>query len=331
MKHSELRQDLVSGDWVVIAPRRGARPSDFKIKAKRLRAPRLNCPFEEPGGPEGRGVILRYGSSGRWAAVVIPNKYPAFVHRRVCPLIAPVGIYTATEGVGHHDIVITRDHHANFSDLSTGDAELVFQGFRDRYLMFTEDKCVSYVSIFQNWGPRAGASIYHPHYQIIAIPVVPPEVEHSFIGSRQYYRRHNVCVHCAIIAYELKERKRIVAENKFAVAIAPFASRAAFEMRVFPKAHLPFFEDSVDHHTGGVVAVFQEALLKLKRALNDPDYNFFIHTAPLRSRERYRHYHWHIEVLPKVNIFAGFEFGTGLEINQVDPDKAARLLRAVGI
>lgn len=327
MYRSELRKDLVSGDWVVLAPRRGARPHEFARSKARRRAPTRGCPFE---GPVARGErpIFEYGAGGAWTLRVVPNKFPAFTHRRTCPAFVERGIYTVTEGVGHHEILVTRRHDRNFADLSPRRASEVFHAFRDRYLMLDEDRCVKYVSMFQNWGPEAGASIYHPHYQMIAIPVVPPDVEHSLKGSRAYFARHKACVHCSIIAAERKARKRVVYENETAVAFVPFASRVPFELGVFPKRHAPRFEDSSDRDLDGVAETLQYSLRAVKRALHDPDYNFFIHTAPLRDKNRYMHYHWHIEVLPKLSKFAGFELGTGLEINPVDPDKAARMLRS---
>lgn len=328
MRHSELRQDPVSGDWIVVAPRRGARPHEFEREGRRVLAPRRTCPFEIETGARTPESLLRYGNEKTWTVKVIENKFPAFAHRSVCPAFLTRGLYTVAEGAGHHNLLVTRSHTRNFSDLSPVHARLVFQAFRDRYLMFAEDKCVYYASFFQNWGPSAGASIYHPHYQMIAIPVIPPEVEHSFRGSAAYFRRHERCVHCDIIAYERRVKRRVIAENASAIALAPFASRAAFEMHVFPKTHSPFFEDSFDAHLLDVVHVLQNVLRALKRALRDPDYNFFIHTAPIRNKRRYHHYHWHIEVLPKLNIPAGFELGTGLNINPVDPDRAARMLRA---
>jgi UDPglucose--hexose-1-phosphate uridylyltransferase len=245
----------------------------------------------------------------------------------MCSERFPRGIYSVAEGVGHHDLVITRGHDADFPDLSPNAAREVLESFRERYLMLLHDKCLAYISFFHNWGPTAGASIYHPHYQIVAIPVIPPDVKHSYYGSRQYYNKHHTCVHCAIIAFERKEGKRIIFENESAIVFAPFASRSSFEFRVFPKRHTAFFETSKDAELADVAMALQFSLRRMKRVLKDPDYNFFLHTAPLKKKDVHENYHWHIEVLPKTNIFAGFELGTGIEINPTDPDEAAKMLR----
>jgi UDPglucose--hexose-1-phosphate uridylyltransferase len=330
-KLSELRQDLVSGDWIVIAPRRAKRPDAPHHGAGRKRAPVRGCPFEDfDGTDEHPEPILNFSDKRGWRTRVIENRFPAFVHRNTCSVLAKRGPYAITEGIGHHDLVITRDHDKDFPELDQRSALEVFQAFRERYFMLLNDKCLAYLSIFHNWGPKAGASVYHPHYQMIAVPVVPPDVEHSLLGSERYFKKEKTCVHCTMINWEIKEKKRVVWQNEYAIAVTPFVSRSSFELRVFPKRHLAFFENTPDNDLAGVVQVLQKSLGMMRSRLHDPDYNFFIHTAPMTDRRRHGHYHWHIEVLPKTNIFAGFELGTGIEINPVDPDDAARMLRGRG-
>lgn len=326
---SELRQDLVSGDWVAVAPSRLKRPEEFKRREKRKKAPLKNCPFENPqDGALGEPILVHTDpKTGKWTLQIVPNKYPAFTHKDVCPALIKHGPFFVVGGAGHHDIVITRDHNKNFSHLSFSAANRVFQAFRDRYLMLFNDKCLAYISIFHNWGPKAGASIYHPHYQMIAIPVIPPDVEHSVRGSRRWFKKHKTCVHCKMIEWEKKEKTRVIYENKGAIAFTPFVSREPFEVRILPKKHLPYFENTLDEDIEFIVDALQKSIQLLRKSLKDPDYNFFIHTAPLRKKENYKHYHWHIEILPKVDISAGFELGTGIEINPVDPDFAAKILK----
>ncbi len=324
---SQLRQDLVSGDWIVIAPGRSGRPHNFfKNPEKRIRAPKKGCPFESIGKINQKKPILIYGESKNWRLQIVENKYPAFVHKDVCASILKDGPYSIAEGVGHHDLVVTRDHNDNFSKLSKNDARQVFEAFRDRYLMLLNDKCLSYVSIFHNWGPKAGASIYHPHYQIISLPIIPPDVEHSLSGSVNYFKKNKKCVHCVMIEWEKKKKKRIIYENGGAIAFAPFVSKSPFEIRIFPKKHLPYFENTLDENIDYAVDALRHALKKIEKNLKDPDYNFFLHTAPISNKLNYKMYHWHIEVIPKVSIRAGFELGTGVDINPVDPDEAATLL-----
>lgn len=326
--YSELRQDLVSGDWIVFSPGRAKRPYQLLEKVpKRKKVPKKGCPFEDPQKYGNRPAILTYPNKDKWAIQIIENKYPAVIHQKICGVLGRIGPFSTFPGIGHHNIIITRDHDKNFLDLSQEHANLVFQAFRDRYLMLYNDTCITYVSIFHNWGPAAGASVYHPHYQLIAIPVLPPDVSHSLDGSLRYFNQHKKCVHCVMIDWEKEQKKRVIFENDGAIAFAPFVSRNPFEIRVFPKKHLPYFENTYDQDIASVVEALRATLKGFKKNLKDPDYNFFIHTAPLKDKEKYSHYHWHIEVFPKVSTRAGFELGTGVEINNIDPDEAAKVLR----
>ena len=199
--------------------------------------------------------------------------------------------------------------------------------FRERYNTLRKDTNLEYISNFHNWGPKAGASIYHPHYQILSIPVVPPDVAYSLDGSFKYFKEHKRCVHCTQITWEKKQKKRIITEDKNAIAFAPFVSKEPFEMRVFLKKHSPFFEEASDEDLKSVAKVLQASLRKLEKAVKNVNYNFFIHTAPIKERSKYKHYHWHIEIVPRLNISAGLELDTNIEVNSVDPDEAAKILR----
>lgn len=326
-KKSQLRQDLVSGDWIVIAPGRAKRPHQLIKKAvKRKASPKATCPFEDPQKTGHGDPVLMYGNKN-WDLQIIENKYPAFTHNNTCSVIMKDGPYSVTDTGGHHELLITRDHDSNFSGLSRNQARQVLEAFRDRYLMLSSDKCIGYVSMFQNWGVTAGASIYHPHYQFIAAPIVPPDIMHSLRGSIRYFKNHKKCVHCVMLDFERKNKKRIIYENAGAVAFTPFVSKSAFEVRIFPKRHLPYFENTLDTDMDYVADALQNSLKKIRRTLHDPDYNFFIHTAPMKDKDKHKQYHWHIEIIPKTSLAAGFELGTGIDINSVDPDVAAKLLK----
>jgi UDPglucose--hexose-1-phosphate uridylyltransferase len=186
---------------------------------------------------------------------------------------------------------------------------------------------VAYVSFSQNWGSLAGASIYHPHFQIVAVPVIPARVMPSLRGSKIYYAKNKKCPHCVILNFELKYKKRIIFENDHAVAIAPYFSKESYEVRVFPKRHNPYFEEASEKETASVAEALQAVLYAYKNKLGDPDYNFAVHTSPIEKKGTYKHYHWHVEVVPKINTSSGLETGTYIKINEVDPDIAAKILR----
>lgn len=345
---NELRRDIVSGDWILIAPGRGRRANAFERQEARTREPISACPLEHyfkntfAADLEKKYVIASYPKNetmpDKWRLLIVPNKYPAVysIHdidpnnlssgmSRLSEM-KQLGPYSVKIGFGHHDLIITRNHDGGFPDLSAKDAATVLQSFRERYLRLLEHKNISYVGMFHNYGKRAGATVYHPHYQILAVSVIPPDIQHSLNGSSRYFHRHKKCVHCVIIEWERKQKKRIIFENKYAVAFAPYASKVPFEVRIFPKTHYPYFENTPLPALNGIAEALRQTLRKIKRAL-DPDYNFFIHTAPVSGKEKYPHYHWHIEILPKLSSFAGFELQTGMDINVVDPDEAAKFIR----
>jgi len=326
---AEYRQDLVTGDWVINAPERARRPHDIrKSVAKRVVVPKTGCPFEDLKKTGNWPPMISMPNEAKWEVVVIPNKYPAVTHGMKCAVRSVVGPYETRSGIGAHDVVVLKDHNRPYADLTPGKAVDVLRVIRERYRTLAEDSCFSYAIGFHNWGPSAGASLYHPHFQILALPVIPNEARRSLSGSHLYVKEHNQCAHCAMLTYEKRHKGRIVCQNKEAIAICPFASRKKFEIRIFPKTHIPNFEDSGDKVLIGVAEVLQKTLKMVRKNLHDPDLNFYIHGAPLKNKEDHSHYHWHIEVMPNVPPpEAGFELGTGVEINMIDPDFAATLLR----
>ncbi len=344
---SELRQDLVSGDWIIMAPERAIRPHNIGgppgarrgKKVARKPSPKKTCPFEDPRKTGNWPPILSWPASPakrgepngkRWQILLTPNKYPALAHDITCAKNFRFGPYDLKSGTGKHDLLITRDHYKNFGDLPLGMATKTLEILQARYKMLARDRCLLYTSAFFNWGATAGASIFHPHYQVLTLPILPSDFKHSLLGLESYYKKYRRCAHCVMLAEELRSKTRIVDRNKSAVLVAPFVSRDAYEIRVFPKRHLPRFEDTPRGELRGAAAMLQSGIKRLKRYLGDPDFNFFIHTAPLKNRARYRYYHWHIEIIPKITIIGGFELSSGVDINVIDPEKAAATLRGEG-
>ncbi len=325
---SEFRKDIVSGDWIVMAPERNSRPHNFKDAAKkRVASPVRDCPFEQPQKTGNWPPVRRWPEKGEWQMMLIPNKYPALRHAQACSSEVADDMYRRREGCGWHDLLVTRDHEKDFPRLRPLLAEKLFNLFQDRYRDALRDKCLKYVSVFANWGPGAGASLFHPHYQLLALPIIPPHVNHALVGSERYFRKHGRCVHCDIIRLEKRRGAGVIFENKHAVALAPFASRQPYSVQIFPKQHASHFEDASPPVIKDVTTLLQKILLRMGARLGDPDYNFFIHSAPLRSARKSFHYHWHVEVVPKISHPAGFELSTGIDINVVLPEQTAKLLR----
>lgn len=318
---SQFRRNPVSGEWVIIAPERARRPEPLRKKEKKT------CPFDNPQRSGNWPPLLSYEDAGRWKAIVVPNKFPALAHREYCPILEEKGPYARVEGIGYHEMLITRDHKKDFPELSPEDAYVVFEMFAERYRGIDVNECMQYLSVFANWGPSSGASQPHPHYQLLALPVLPPSVVRSLQGSRRYYEKYLRCIHCRIIAAERDSKERIIAENEHAVAIAPFASSSAYEVRIFPKRHIASFEYSPEESLRGTAELLQLVLKRIKSKLGNPSYNFLIHSAPLVEQGKYKHYHWHIEVYPKLGDLGGLELATGTHVNVIDPAFAAKTLR----
>lgn len=324
---SELRQDLVSGDWVVIATGRAKRPDEFgQVQRTHDDKGIESCLFEDPVATGQEPDVLMYErGDGEWSLRVFPNKYPAFSkgksHRHVSE-----GPYNGMEGRGYHELVVTRDHYNHLATMDVMEVAEVFDAYQERYLSLMNKSGVNYIAIFHNHGKEVGASIPHPHSQIMAIPVISPYVQLELDGANKFHKSNKHCVYCTMVEYESEAEKRVVFENDEFIAYCPYASRAAFEVHVMPKKHSPYFERITDKQKIGLAEVFSKSLGAIYKALNDPPYNFYIHSAPCDGKD-YPHFHWHIEILPHTSTWAGFELDTGIEISTIQPEVAAEYLR----
>lgn len=340
---SEFRQNPVSLDWVIIATGRAKRPSQFKKEKKKEKIPSpKNCPFCQKKVLEAQKPVFIYLSKKKikgswekplekipddWQVISIPNKYPALVPWGKL-IEEKKGIYQKIEGVGFHEVVIFKDHYKQIADLNEDQIFRIIDSYKERFLDLKKYPFVKYVAIFTNWGKEAGASIYHPHSQIIGMPIIDPDLNRSLKGSARFYRKYKKCVHCQMIKESLKEKERIIFENKNFVVLVPFASTVAFETRIYPKKHQSYFEKISSSEIKDLSEALKIALLALKKGLQDPSYNFFIHSAPCDGKKR-DHYHWHLEIYPKTSIWAGFELCTGIQISTIRPEDAAKYLRKV--
>ncbi|MFA6184188.1 MAG: galactose-1-phosphate uridylyltransferase [Parcubacteria group bacterium] len=328
---SELRQDIVTGDWVVIATGRAKRPEDFtkaEYSTHKIGSEKDidDCFFCDTVKSEQEKDVLIYSKSdGDWSLRVFPNKYPAFSRGKV-PKSLEEGPYFAMTGTGYHEIIVTKDHFKHLPDLEVFEVAEVIDAFQDRYLDLMRKKSVNYITIFHNFGKEAGASIAHPHSQLIAIPVISPYIKQELDGAELYFKSLRKCVYCEMAEYESKHSRRVISENDDFIAFCPFASRSAFEIWIMPKKHNPYFERITDEEKIKLAQVFKDSLQAIKGTINNPPYNFYIHTSPCDGKD-YRHYHWHIEILPHTSTWAGFELETGIEISMIQPEIAAKSLQ----
>ena len=313
---SEMRLDPISKDWVVVAQKRAKRPESSK---------KSGCPFCSFNG-----------------LVAVPNKFPAFSGKpkgqtskkfgvqsgEVCPLGLP--FFAKKPAVGAHEVIVFKDHNLTIADLSIVEIKKIIDIYQQRYLALAEPKEINYVFIFHNQGKMAGASIAHPHSQIIAAPTA----DFSFLAplkkAKEFYEQNKKCVYCSEIKAEIKAKKRVVSENNSFIAFCPFASKISFEINIFPKKHQPYFEKITAKEKQDLAQILKIVLSQLKKSLDDPDYNFYIKTAPC-DENSHPYFHWHLVIMPRISVWAGFELGSGMEIVSTAPEQAADILRKVKV
>ncbi len=329
---SELRYDISSGDWVVIASGRAKRPEMFKTE-KRIKeeSSEKECPFCDFDNLKNAIVAFENGEkvdelTENWSAISIPNKFPAFLPDDELEKRYENGLYQTMNAVGYHEVVVTRDHCKSLGELPVGKVREVFALYKQRYLELKEKKHVNYVSIFHNHGVEAGASIAHPHSQILTTPLIDVDLNKALAKGRDYHENKKSCIYCQMNEWEMEKKERIVYENDLFLVICPFASKAAFQTIISPKGHLAYFEEITEKELDLLADAFSVALSKLHKGLNDPPYNFYLHCAPSDGMD-HSYYHWHWTILPKTSVWAGFELGARMEISTIKPEKAAEYLR----
>ena len=328
---AKLRQNIVTGEWVVIAPERAKRPEDFVMAAAPKRHLDGGCPFCLPAGRQGlENPQSAYRFSLKEAETEhiysIPNKYPAFAKEE--EVISESGdLYFSTKSLGGHEVIVVKDHQ---TEIYEGGWELLaelFGVYQNRYHFYQQDPVIEYAMPIHNLGPEAAASIEHPHSQFFASSIIPNYVEKELAGSRKFFQDKNQCVFCAIIAEERKQQVRLVAENEDFLAFTFFAARFPFEMWVLPKKHATFFEEISKGEIENLAKIIYDCLSKLNAALKFPPFNWWIHTGPTKKNHLGDFYHWHMEIAPRVSKFGGYEMGSGIVIDVVSPELAAGFLK----
>jgi len=326
----ELRKDPIVGRWVIIATERALRPSDFAAQATPPRAG--SCPFC-PGGEEQTPLEILAGRTPSspadgpgWTYRVVPNKFPALRIEGDLDSSGE-GLFDRMNGVGAHEVIIeSPDHAASLATMSVDEVADVLGAYRERVLDLRKDPRFAYVLVFKNHGEAAGASLEHPHSQLIATPIIPIMVHEELEGAADYYRRKERCVWCDILRQERRTPGRIIAERGGFVALAPYAPRFPCETWILPARHRAAFEESGIDDLRGLADLLGDFLRRMNRVLSQPAYNFVLHSSPF-SEPDLAHFHWHLEIIPKLTRIAGFEWGSGFFINPVPPEAAAAALR----
>jgi len=328
----ELRQNRVTKDWVIIATERAKRPEQLSVKRDIKPLPEYseNCPFcagnEALAPPE----IMHIDHDGKWQIRVVPNKFSALA-REGEPTRKIERSKRTMNGVGIHDVIVEgRLHNTTTALLPEAHVANILRTYKARFDEISRDPRVQQVIIFKNHGGTAGASLEHPHSQLIAIPVISHQVRERFEEALRHFDEYGECIFCQVNDEELKEGTRIVVDSPHFVAMEQFASPTPFVTHIYPKRHMASFGAIREDELADLARVMKTLLGKLYYGLENPDFYFSNRTAPTEN-EGVKYYHWYISVIPRLTKVAGFELGSGMFINVVLPEAAAEYLRNVKV
>lgn len=324
----ELRFDPLIGRWVIFSPERGKRPNDF-ISHEETHPAKNECPFCEGHEKSTPPEITAFRSDSTlpdtpgWSIRVVSNKFPALVPEGEFQTKGE-GVYLKSPGVGAHEVIIeTPEHHQHLEEQNLEGIANVFKMYQQRIEALLKDSRFEYVLVFKNVGKEAGASLEHPHSQLIATPVTPKRIQEKLEEFQAYYKRNKKSIFLEIIAQELKEKTRIVYENEAFLSFCPYASKFPFQIMTLPKLQ----SDNIQNLSTQEMHLFADCvkvtLTLLARALKKPQYNIILNVGPKNEI-----FHWHLDIMPRMTKIAGFEWGSDFYINPVLPETAAQELRS---
>ena len=329
----ELRQNIITREWVIIAKERAQRPDQF-VRPKKESEPLPEfdpkCPFCPGNEAMSAAETYRVADRDGWKVRVVGNKFPALSQegdrvRRVD------GVFRSMSGVGFHEVVIENRRHDLAPALySVEELKTVLGAYRARYMQIRKDPRVEAIIIFKNHGESAGTSLAHPHSQIAATPIVPTQIRHRMDEAIRFFDETGDCVFCTTLRRELADKHRIIASTDSFVAFIPYAALSPFHLWVFPVRHCSSFDEIEEYEITDLAATLKTVLGKLYHGLNDPDYNFSIRSIPAREGQR-EYFHWYLTIIPRIVRTAGFEIGSGMYINTAIPEVSAKFLREVNV
>lgn len=330
---SELRLDLATGEWVIIATDRARRPHEFRRVDTVGETPRETCPFCPGREALTPGELYREPEDGPWSVRVVPNKFPALSPgtEEAPPVPSdPAGMFLRRPGKGHHEVIIeSPDHGARLASMSCEAIAAVLRAYRARYqALRREPDDAQLIIIFKNSGEEAGTSLSHPHSQLVATPIVPLWIQTKHAMARRYWDANRRCLYCDLLDAELAGKERVLLETEAFGVFQPFASRLPFETWIMPKRHTPSFGDIRDDELLELAQILRATFRLLARGLGPFPYNYVIYSAPAGEEDR-RFYLWHLEILPRLTMIAGFEMGSRIFINTAAPEVTAAYLRSL--
>jgi UDPglucose--hexose-1-phosphate uridylyltransferase len=329
---SEMRFNPITRDWVIIAPGRSRKPNDFRAASKsRAARPvhRADCPFCV-GNEESEEILRASAPDGSWLARVIPNKFPA-LSGTLDPQRERRGSFRSMSASGAHEVLVEHPRH-DFAipDMTPAHLATVLGLYRERYAALREQPGIESIIIFKNHGERAGTSLEHPHSQIVAAPVVSSTVRLRLEEATRAHDEDGECIYCTVLRDELAGGDRMIEANDAFVAFVPFAALSPYHIWIFPRRHASSYDAITPAEIAELAPLLHRVLCRLHVALEDPDFNFGIRSAPI-SEANSHYFHWYLAIVPRVSHVAGFELGSGIFINSMLPEDAAARLRGAAL
>ena len=327
---SELRRNPLTHQWVVIASARSGRPDEYVAGSPRPRRPARDpeCPFCPGNEARTPPTILELpGATGAgWAVRVVENAYPALTTPATGPPPAGTALLPVAPGAGAHEVIVeSPEHDREVADRGRGEVRLMLEAYRSRYRALIDVPGIAFVSVFKNQGRTAGASLEHPHSQVVALPMTPAAVRRRSEIAAAHRERTGRCLMCDVATEELNDGRRIVRDGTGFVTFVPHAPEFPGEMWAVPKAHAASFATLPDGDLDGMAEALIDATRRLRDRLGDPDFNYAIH-SPASDEQTAPHHHWYVQISPRTTTLAGVELATGLRINPESPEETATRL-----
>ncbi len=333
MDKQQIRQNKATKEWVIYAPSRSKRPIDFKqdkFERDKLPAHDEKCPFCPGNEDMLPGIITEVNGTNQsgWQLRIVPNKFPA-IKPAGENIRTDEGIYLMMEGYGRHEVIIEHPkHNQSIAIMSDEEVNSIVETYHQRYVDLMKEHENMLTLIFRNHGKRAGTSLVHPHSQIIVTGFVPHYIRWREEEAQRYFDEWGRCVFCDILEFEIKNNRRVLVEKNNVVAFVPFHAEVPFETWIIPKKHEADFGNITDEVKADLAEAMREILFKLYDKLNDPDYNFIINTSA-RYKAGEPQLHWYLQIRPRLTTRAGFEIGSGININPSIPENDADFLNGI--
>jgi len=329
---SELRQDPTTREWVIIAPERAKRPQHASRKGHAEELPDWDesCPFCPGNERQTPNEVFRLPLSSEastWEVRVVPNRFAALSTEVSKPRIEEGRLTRGFNGFGVHEVIVeSPSHNTTIALMTYQQVEKILTAYQQRYNTLKRNEHLKFITIFKNHGRQSGTSLEHPHSQLVATPIMTPYYHRRFDVAVDYYADAGRCVYCDVLAEEMEKRERIVAETEQFIVFHPYASRTSYESWIIPKRHCSSFGLCPEEHRAELAMVLKDSLLCLYRGLDNPAFNLMVDTTITEDEEN-PYYHWHIRIVPRLSMIAGFEMGSGIYINTALPEETAKFMK----